>query len=72
MPPLAALTKRQCSIAAGVGLSSIEVAIRAGDLDARKLGKRTLIPRAAFDRWLESLPSVAHAGADRRKLSATS
>ena len=65
-PPQTALSKRQCAIAAGVGLSTIETAIRAGDLDARKLGKRTLVPRAAFERWLESLPRVPHAGADRR------
>jgi excisionase family DNA binding protein len=66
-PPQAALTKRQCATAAGVGLSSIEKAILDGDLDARKLGKRTLIPKAAFDRWLESLPRVPHAGANQRK-----
>jgi hypothetical protein len=44
-PPQAALTKRQCATSAGVGLSTIESAIREGDLEARKIGKRTMLRR---------------------------
>lgn len=73
MPPQAALTKRQCAISAGLGLSTIESAIREGALEARKVGKRTLITTDAFARWLESRPRIkpACAGTDRRELSAT-
>jgi hypothetical protein len=71
MPPQAALTKRQCATSAGVGLSTIEGAIREGTLEARKIGKRTIITPVAFERWLESRPRIkpAAAGADQRELS---
>ena len=62
-PPQAALSKRQCATAVGVGLSTIESAIRDGTLEARKIGKRTIITPAAFERWLESRPRIRPAGA---------
>lgn len=33
--------------------------INAGRLDARKVGRRTVIPRAAIEAWLSNLPRVA-------------
>ena len=36
--------------------------IRDGRLEARKAGRRTLIPVAALDRMLDSLPSVGGRG----------
>jgi hypothetical protein len=72
-PPQAALSKRQCATAAGVGLSTIESAIRDGDLEAKKIGSRTIVTPAAFARWLETRPRIRPAAArtSQRELSAT-
>jgi excisionase family DNA binding protein len=43
---------------AGVGRDSIYDAIRAGTLDARKLGRRTLITRDALERFIATLPRL--------------
>lgn len=40
----------------GMGRSTVYAAIAAGDLKARKLGKRTLVLRADLERWFNSHP----------------
>lgn len=42
----------------GCGRNKIYDAIAAGDLDARKIGRRTVITRASILAWLESLPRM--------------
>ncbi|MCB4771050.1 helix-turn-helix domain-containing protein [Ancylobacter sp. Lp-2] len=39
-----------------VGRSTVFEEIRAGRLEARKIGRRTLITRAAIEAWLAALP----------------
>jgi hypothetical protein len=51
-PQLRAMSKRQCAIAANLGISSIEGAIRDGDLPASKVGARTIVLTDDFERWL--------------------
>ena len=53
-----AMNVRQAAAVAGVGHNSIYDAIRAGTLDARKLGRRTLITRDALERFIASLPRL--------------
>lgn len=38
----------------GLGLGSTYTAIRSGEIPARKLGARWVIPKAAFHAWLDS------------------
>jgi hypothetical protein len=47
----------------GIGRTSIFEAIKNGDLQARKHGRRTVILDTDLRAWLTSLPSV-HRGAD--------
>ena len=42
----------------GLGRSFVYAAIKAGELQARKAGRRTLILRADGERYLRSLPSI--------------
>ncbi len=56
----------------GIGRSRTYQAVRSGELPARKLGKRWLIPRVALDRWFAEVtanpPTSAgesHVGAGR-------
>ena len=49
-----------CAIA-GVGRTYIYNAIAAGDLTARKAGRRTLILRSDLEAWLAGLPAVEKA-----------
>jgi excisionase family DNA binding protein len=53
-----AMNVRQAATAAGVGHDNIYAAIRAGTLDARKLGRRTIITRDALERFLATLPRM--------------
>jgi len=40
----------------GVSRSQLYLELRAGRITARKLGRRTLIPRSAQAQWLSQLP----------------
>jgi excisionase family DNA binding protein len=42
----------------GVGRSKVYELVRAGKLDARKLGNRTVITEESADAFLESLPRM--------------
>ena len=57
-PQLRAMSKRQCASAANLGISSIEAAIRDGDLRASKVGTRTIVLADDFERWLASRPRI--------------
>jgi hypothetical protein len=61
-PPIRALSKRQCATAANLGISSIEAAIRDGNLPASKIGTRTIILADDFERWLASRPRIKPKG----------
>ena len=43
----------------GFARSRLYLAIKAGKLDVRKAGKRTLITRASLDAMLDALPKAA-------------
>ena len=52
IPPRAAMSKREFAISLGVGISTIEAAIRKGDLEAMKIGDgQSLLPRRAMPIW---------------------
>ncbi len=63
-PPdkLAHSIDESCAIA-GIGRSSIYSAIAAGDLTARKAGRRTLILHSDLEAWLAGLPTATEASA---------
>lgn len=42
----------------GVGRSTVYNAIKSGQLEARKHGRRTWITSAALNKWIESMPMV--------------
>ena len=73
IPARAAMSKREFAISLGVGISTVESAIRDGSLEALKIGQRTIITPEARDRYLASRPRIkpAGAGADQRGLSPT-
>jgi excisionase family DNA binding protein len=53
-----AMNVAEAAAEAGVGRDSIYEGIRAGTLEARKLGRRTIITRDALQRFLETLPAL--------------
>ena len=55
--PLAVTIPDACGMI-GLGRTKLYAEIAAGRLEARKVGKRTLIPVASLRSWLSSLPSV--------------
>jgi hypothetical protein len=76
-PALRAVSKRQAATAANVGISTVESAIREGELVARKIASRTVVLIEDLDRWLASRPCIkpARVGAvdqRERELSPTS
>jgi excisionase family DNA binding protein len=54
-----AMTIAEACAASRIGRTRIYEAIRAGELRARKHGKRTLILADDLRQWLESLPTLA-------------
>ena len=55
-PPIRAMSKRQFATAANLGISSIEGAIRDGDLPASKIGARTVVLADDFRALAEKPP----------------
>ena len=53
-----AMNVRQAAAEAGVGHDSIYDGIRSGALEARKLGRRTIITRDALERFIATLPRL--------------
>jgi excisionase family DNA binding protein len=53
-----AMTIAEACAASRIGRTRVYEAIRAGELRARKHGKRTLILADDLRRWLESLPAL--------------
>jgi hypothetical protein len=47
----------------GTGRTTAYQEIKSGRLQARKCGKRTIVTEDAAEAWLQSLPTVAAAGA---------
>jgi excisionase family DNA binding protein len=52
------LSPHEAARLAGCGRTTLYSAISAGELKARKLGRRTLIHRDDLTAWLESLPTI--------------
>jgi excisionase family DNA binding protein len=48
----------QAAAEAGIGRDAIYEGIRAGTLEARKLGRRTIITREALERFIAALPRL--------------
>ena len=57
MATLLALTIQEAAKAASIGRSSLYEEIAKGRLQARKLGRRTLILTEDLSRWLSTLPA---------------
>lgn len=53
-----AYTVRQFSEAFSLSRATVYNLIRRGEIEARKVGGRTLIPAAIADSWFASLPEV--------------
>ena len=56
------MTISEAVAASRIGRTSLYGLIRDGKLDARKLGRRTLVPAAALQRLLERLPPASGNG----------
>ena len=54
----AAYSVAEAAVLAGVGRDQVYAAIRDGQLDARKWGRRTIIPADALGRFLTELPPL--------------
>jgi excisionase family DNA binding protein len=57
MQPIALTIAEVCAVAR-IGRTRVYEAIRAGELCARKHGKRTLILSEDLRSWLEALPAI--------------
>ena len=53
----AAFSIAETATLTGVGRDQVYAAIREGKLEARKWGRRTIVPAAALQKFLTSLPS---------------
>jgi len=53
-----AMNVAQAAAEAGLGRDALYAGIRSGQLEARKLGRRTIITRDALQRFLETLPAL--------------
>jgi excisionase family DNA binding protein len=61
-----AMNVAEAAAEAGVGRDAIYAGIHAGTLEARKLGRRTIITRDALQRFLETLPALKLPGQQER------
>jgi excisionase family DNA binding protein len=43
---------------AGLGITKVKEAIRLGELEARKVGRRVIITDTALSAWIANLPKV--------------
>lgn len=43
---------------AGIGRTALYAEMKTGRLNARKLGRRTIIPKTEAERWLAALPAL--------------
>ena len=48
----------EAAMRAGLGRDKLYAAVRVGELEARKAGRRTLITAEALRRYLENLPTL--------------
>ena len=46
------LTIAEVAVYLGISVKSVERAIKRGDIQAKKLGRRWLVPRGAIETWL--------------------
>ena len=53
-----ALSVVEASKLVSISRSKLYLALSAGDLTGRKLGRRTVILRADLDRWVNELPNL--------------
>lgn len=54
--PIFAMSPVDAAKAAGISRTGIFAAIRRGELEARKRGRRTIIEAAALERYIANLP----------------
>jgi len=59
----AAYSVAEAALLAGVGRDQVYAAIRDGSLEARKWGRRTIIPASSLQRFLMDLPPLRLANA---------
>lgn len=57
-PERLAFSIEQAARATGIGRTAIFAAIKAGQLHAKKYGRRTLVASHDLQKFIESLPSV--------------
>jgi excisionase family DNA binding protein len=55
----AALTIKEFCDQYSVGITTAYELLKSGELAAKKIGNKTVIPTAEADRWLKSLPAYA-------------
>ncbi|GAA4862283.1 helix-turn-helix domain-containing protein [Actinomycetospora straminea] len=59
IPALQVYTVRQVAAALGINLGITYELIRKGEIPAKRLGRRWLVPREAFHAWLSEVSAVA-------------
>ena len=60
------LTPEEVSQALGLGINQVYNALKEGQIPHHRIGRRYVIPRAMFERWLSGEPVHTSAGVAQR------
>jgi len=58
-PPPLAVPRKEAARELGLSITTVDRAIKRGDLVAKKYGARVLVPRAEIERYLANLKSTS-------------
>ncbi|GAA2573496.1 helix-turn-helix domain-containing protein [Pseudonocardia hydrocarbonoxydans] len=59
LPPLEIYTVNQVAARLGISVGLTYEMVKEGEIPAKRLGRRWIIPRARFHAWLNDLPETA-------------
>lgn len=59
LPPVEIYTVNQVAVRLGISVGLTYELVKEGEIPAKRLGRRWIIPRARFHAWLNDLPETA-------------